>query len=147
MQTNSVPLWRLRAATFVLAALAGASAAFWGLKIGSRGSVAAPVAAAEGGAVLDAQAVVRALGGDASSGQAAATTAARNPYVLMGVLADRRQVGAALISVDGKAAKPFAVGERVDGDWVLHAVAGRKATLVGVGGTQMELELPAVARP
>ena len=97
--------------------------------------------------MLDAHAVVRALGGDASSGQAAATTAARNPYVLMGVLADRRQVGAALISVDGKAAKPFVVGTRVDGDWVLHAVTGRKATLEGAGGTQMELELPAVTRP
>ena len=61
-------------------------------------------------AVLDAQAWCVHWRNEASSGQAAAIAAARNPYVLMGVLADRRQVGAALISVDGKAAKPFALG-------------------------------------
>lgn len=147
MQTNSLPLWRLRAVTLLLAALAAASAAYWGLKLGLRGSVAASVPSAEGAAALDARAVVRALGGDLSPGQTSVAAPTRNPYVLMGVLADRNQSGAALIAVDGKTAKPFAVGTRVDGDWILQAVAGRKATLAGAGGVHMELELPAVARP
>lgn len=147
MQKNSVPLWRLRAVTFVLAALAAASAAYWVLKISSRGSVAASVAAADSGAVLDAQAVVRALGGSSAPATGAATAPARNPYVLMGVLADRSQAGAALISIDGKPAKPYTVGARVDGDWVLQAVAGRTAVLAGAGDTRLELELPALARP
>lgn len=147
MQTNTVPLWRLRAVTFVLAALAAASVAYWALKISSRGSVAASVATAEGGAVLDAQAVVRALGGNAAPVSANATAPARNAYVLMGVLADRSQAGAALIAIDGKPAKPYTVGARVDGDWVLQAVVGRKAVLAGAADARMELELPALTRP
>ncbi|MFO1264317.1 MAG: type II secretion system protein N [Rhodoferax sp.] len=133
--------------TFVLAALAAASAGYWGLKVSAHGSVAAPVASADTGSALDAQAVVRALGGGATPAAGAVAGPARSPFVLMGVLADRSQGGAALISVDGKAAKPYAVGARVDGDWVLRTVVGRKATLAGAGDVRMELELPPVARP
>lgn len=147
MQTNTVPLWRLRAVTFGLAALAAASAGYWGLKISAYGSVAAPVASSEGGSAVDGQAVVRALGGGALPAPGMSAAPVRSPYVLMGVLADRSQGGAALIALDGKAAKPYAVGARVDGDWVLQSVSGRKATLSGAGEARMELELPPVVRP
>jgi general secretion pathway protein C len=68
--------------------------------------------------------------------------------VLLGVLADRQHGGAALISVDGKAAKPYRVGAPVDGNLVLQSVAGRRAVLAaGVDGpAQMTLELPPLSK-
>lgn len=144
MQSNSVSWWPLRGVTFLLAALAAGSAVFWGLKLGAGRSVPALVATADSAPAIDAQAVVRALGGGAT---VSATAPQRTAYVLVGVLADRRQSGAALISMDGKTAKAFTVGQTVDADWVLAAVHGRTATLSGPGGTRLELELPPLIRP
>lgn len=146
MQSNTVSGWRLRGVTFLLAALAAGSATFWALKLGAGRSVPALVAAADTAPTIDAQAVVRALGGGAIQ-NTEASAGQRSAYVLMGVLADRKQSGAALISVDGKTAKAFTVGQVVDGDWVLAAVHGRNATLSGSGGTRLELELPPLIRP
>jgi general secretion pathway protein C len=53
---------------------------------------------------------------------------------LAGVVAAQNKAGAALIAVDGKAAKPFAVGALVGDEWVLRSVQARQATLVPRGG-------------
>jgi general secretion pathway protein C len=68
--------------------------------------------------------------------------------VLLGVLADRQQGGAALIAVDGKAAKPYRVGATVDGNLVLQSVAGRHAVLAESvdGPAQITLELPPLSK-
>ena len=62
----------------------------------------------------------------------------------MGVVASRSHQGAALISVDGKPAKPFRVGSAVDDRLVLQSVESRRAVLAeGTGGPAVvTLELP-----
>jgi general secretion pathway protein C len=68
--------------------------------------------------------------------------------VLVGVLADSLHGGAALISVDGKAAKPYRVGAMVDGNLVLQSVAARQAVLAAGadGSAQVTLELPPLSK-
>ncbi len=132
--------------TFALAALASASAAYWVLKGWgtSAPSAALPVAVASASPV-DPLAVARALGG----GQVVAALQNEAPpaasrYALTGVVADQANRGAALISVDGKMAKPVRVGSPLDGGLVLKSVAGRRAVLAtGMDApAAVTLELP-----
>jgi general secretion pathway protein C len=152
MQTNAFQTWSIRAATFTLAALAALSAVFWILKSTQSHSVstAAPIMA-PGLAPLDAKSLAKALGGGATSNMAGAGPASsgRAPYLLVGVLASGAGgVGAALISVDGKPAKPFRVGTAVDENLVLQSVAARRALLGPAMNTpaQITLELPPLSK-
>lgn len=152
MQTNAFPLWRVRAVTFFLASLAALSATYWVLK-GMQGqsvSAATPVANA-GPAAPDPQTLARALGGGQSVVSAvsgAVPASVRTPYVLVGVLADSAKGGAALISVDGKPAKPFSVGATVDGNLVLQSVSGRHAVLAdsAQGSAPITLDMPPLSK-
>lgn len=149
MQTNAFPLWRVRAVTFFLAALVALSASYWVLKSMQGHSVSATAAAVN--ASPDPQVLARVLGGGQTARPVAsgeASSSARAPYVLVGVLADRAQGGAALISVDGKPAKPFGVGATVDGDLVLQSVSGRSAVLAGrsQGAVPITLDMPALSK-
>ncbi len=78
-----------------------------------------------------------------------------NRYRLLGVLAPQPASGAArpstagvaLIAVDGKPARAFAVGSRVDGDMVLQSIARRSASIgpaQGAAGVVLELAPPPV---
>jgi general secretion pathway protein C len=151
MQTNAIHTWGVRAVTFALALLAALSATYWFLKSTQAHSVsiAAPVDS-PGLAPLDPQSVARALGGGktVSTASAASANPGRTPFVLSGVLAEGSHGGAALISVDGKPAKPYVVGASVDGNLVLQSVAGRRATLATSvnGPAQITLELPALSK-
>jgi len=150
MQTNVYGIWRVRVATFALFALAAASATFWALRAGGGGASTAPVPAMTTQPALDSRAVARALGGGVVQAAAAAgapAPAARR-FALLGVVADRSSGGAALISVDGKPAKPFRVGASVDGRLILQSVQGRRAVLAaGVDApAEVTLELPALAK-
>lgn len=144
-------MWGTRAATFALAALAALSGTYWVLKSTDSHSVsAAPAAASASFAALDPLAVARALGagaGPATSGVPSASSG-QTAYVLVGVLADRQSGGAALIAVDGKAAKPYRVGAAVDGNLVLQSVAGRRAVLATSldGPAQLTLEMPPLSK-
>jgi general secretion pathway protein C len=150
MQTNAFQTWSIRAATFALAALAALSAVFWTLKGTQSHSVSTATAImAPGLAPLDPKSVARALGGGATTASnmagAGPASSGRAPYLLVGVLASGAgSVGAALISVDGKPAKPFRVGTAVDGNLVLQSVAARRAMLGPAMNTpaQITLELP-----
>ena len=140
--------WLVRGGTFAVWALALVSIAYWGLKATS--APAGPVAAVQVGSAPQADpARIAALLG-ARTVQAAAplevNTAGR--FTLAGVLADVRRGGAALISVDGKPAKPYRVGSVVDEGLVLQSVAPRRAVLgAGVGGpSSFALELPSLKR-
>ncbi len=150
MQTIAFHLWGARAASFLLAAMAAASGAYWVLKSTDSNSVSTAMPAnGSNFAALDPQAVARALGGAGAaqpSGPQAAS--ARTAYVLLGVLADGQHGGAALIAVDGKAAKPYRVGAVVDGNLVLQSVVGRRAVLATSvdGPAQMTLELPPLSK-
>ena len=149
MQAYPQPLWTLRIITFVLAALAAASAAYWVL-----GWVAvvplAPIAAlaASGPAPADPQAVARLLGGGGVAVQAVSVAqTAPSRYTLTGVVAGSSQRGYALISVDGQPARPFSVGSPVGDALVLQSVSARSAVL---GATRdapsaLKLDLPPLA--
>jgi len=151
MHAHGNSLFAVRAATFLLAALAAGSAAYWGLKIWGAATpgLAAPVAGMAGAPTVDPQAVARALGGAvvvAAPLEAAQPASSR--LTLLGVVADTSNGGAALISVDGKPARPFAVGALVDGRLRLQSVSGRRAVLAtdSNGPAELTLELPVLAK-
>lgn len=92
---------------------------------------------------VDAQALVRFLGGAPTAAVAEAAVPTR--YALVGVLAGTRSGhGAALISMDSKPAKPYRVGAEVDGGLVLQSVGRREARLGASvdGATSMTLQIP-----
>jgi general secretion pathway protein C len=147
MQTDAYRLWSIRIVTFMVFALAAASAAYWGLKGWSADtSSTAPTVVLTEPPPLGAQAVARALGGGQTSPAASGAPAppAVSRYVLVGVVAGRSRAGAALISVDGQEAKPVRVGTPVDGDVMLQSVTARGAVLASNTGTAatFTLELP-----
>jgi len=147
MQTIALQVWGIRLATLVLAALAALSGTYWVLKSTHASSVSAAAPSA-GFAGLDPQALARALGGGGVGASAGEPVAVGTAYVLVGVLADSQRGGAALIAVDGKAAKPYRVGAAVDGKLVVQSVAGRRAVLAASmdGPAQMTLELPPLSK-
>jgi general secretion pathway protein C len=151
MQKNAIHTGSARAVTFALALLAALSATYWVLKSTQASSVSTAVPVASAGlAPLDSKSVARALGGGNTvlTSAAGADTSARTPFVLVGVLAEGTRGGAALISVDGKPAKPYPVGATVSGSLVLQSVAARRAKLsTGLDGpVQITLELPALSK-
>ena len=148
-QRNPQSVWWPRIAAFALAGLAAASAVYWGLKWPGAGapSAASSVLAAEA-APANPQALARALGGGnaVAAPQAAVVVAASvaGRLSLVGVVANRSHGGAALISIDGKPARPYRVGARVDDALVLQSVAPRRAVLADSlrGPASLTLDLP-----
>jgi len=132
-------------AAFAVWLLAAACVAYWALRLlaappGLAVAVPPPTAAPS-----EPAAVARLLG----AGATPATPAAEAPslssrFQLVGVAAGASRRGAALIAVDGKPAKPFRVGARVDEGLVLQAVGPRRATLgpAADGPAAFTLELP-----
>ena len=128
---------------FVTWALVVGSAVAWALKLfvvapplPARTPVASSAALARGD-------LTRLFGADAPPpvAMAAPEPAADARFQLIGVVNPRSsqaaQEGLALIAVDGKPAKAFRVGSRVDGDNVLQSVAARGATLGPRGGAAL----------
>lgn len=128
MRSESHPAWGVRLGTLAAWALAAASVAYWGLRLSAPPpSLVVSPAAAEP-AATDVQALARLLGGTAP--QAAQTAPAASRFALVGVLAGQGGgSGAALIAVDGKPARPYRVGARVDEALVLQALDARTARL------------------
>jgi general secretion pathway protein C len=89
------------------------------------------------------------------AGVAQSTPEAPSRFKLLGVMAPRSPAeqaeagyGLALIAVDGKPAKPYAVGARLDSDLVLQSVGLRTASLgPAQGARSVLLELPVLAAP
>jgi len=92
---------------------------------------------------LDGQAVARALGAQAQVAQAAPTLASR--FQLVGVLDSDAAMGVALISVDGKPAKPFRIGKPVAEGLVVQSTQAKRVQLGATvdGPSTLSLELPA----
>src|SRR4051794_18013137 len=112
MVSSSAGNWTVRGTTFLVWALAAASAAYWGLKLSASSSVLPPVAgAARQAAPADPMAVARLMGYAPNSQQPAVAAAAplSSRFSLVGVVADRAQQGAALISVEGRPARTYRV--------------------------------------
>ena len=146
MQTLAPSIWWPRGASFVLAALAAASASFWALKASAVNTATSVSAAAIAGpVVIDATSVARALGdGPGVTPTAAPTVSLASRFAMLGVLADQHSTGAALLSVDGKPAKPYRVGDAIEEGLVLQSVQGRKAAFGQKLGAPalLTLELP-----
>lgn len=98
---------------------------------------------------MDAQVLARVLGatGPALAGGVGGAAAPR--LRLLGVVADRQGVGAALIAVDGRPVRAYAVGSRVTDDWVVQSVGPRQAVLAATpsGPAALTLAMPALAAP
>lgn len=140
--------WPSRLLTLLVWGLAAASVAYWALRLMSPSAGAGPVSVARAALTqADATAVARVLGATAQV-VATAGVATANRYVLTGVVADRRQGGAALIAVNGQPPKPFRVGAEVEPGVVLASVGPRRAVLAP--DLQAEpvatLELPPLSR-
>ena len=124
----------VKGVTFGVWALAAASAVFWGLKLSS-GAATAPVAAPalRQAGPGDPAAVARLLGQTAAPAPVGTAAPAAPPlasrFSLLGVVADRSRQGAALIAVEGRAARPYRVGSHVGEGLVLQSVQPRRAVL------------------
>ncbi len=149
MKTFSFGTWWLRIATFLLAAMAAASATYWVLKWN------APAASAPAGAPTvkaptqsDPQLVARLLGGGQIASVSTTVDRTASRFKLTGVVASGAKGGIALIATDGQAAKPYRVGAAVSDALVLQSVAIRSAALGASldAPSAFTLVLPVLAR-
>ena len=140
------PWAAIAAGVFWLAA--GLSAGYWVSQVWGRSPVTSVSAAAGSLPAVDSRSVALALGvSDApvASGEASVPVVVPTRYALIGVVADRRQQGAALIAVDGQPPKPYAIGAELEGGVVLQSVSDRTVRL-GPSMSEphsIELSLPA----
>ena len=100
---------------------------------------------------MDPVALARVLGGGLPTSVEPATPAvpiAATRLTLVGVVATSRQAGTALISVDGKPARPYRVGAKVEDGLVLYSVGPRRASLAASanGPPSLTIELPLLTK-
>lgn len=143
-----------RLAAFIVWALVAGGAVYWSLKLLVR-APGAPLhsVAAVGGTAVRGD-LTRLLGSaPVASAAAALAPAMASRFRLHGVMAPKSAPratpslqGVALISVDGKAPRAYAVGARVDSQLVLQSVSLRTAAIgPAEGGASVNLEVPALS--
>lgn len=123
--------------------LAAASVVFWGLRLAAPPESTAPPALVSAPVAVDPAEVAKAFGATTAP-LASLAPDAGNRFVLLGVVADGDQRGAALIAVDGKAPRPYRVGQQLGDGYVLQSVDLRAAKL-GAGAdtpTLLTLQMP-----
>jgi len=143
--------WGLRLTTLALWALAAASMVYWGLRLAAlpheHASRSAPAQVPEP-LTVQPEAIARLLGGGTSATaamplpQKAASPA--NRLVLKGILAGTSGgSGAALIAVNGQAAKPYRIGAEITPGLILQSLERRQARLGAAmqGESTLVLEL------
>jgi general secretion pathway protein C len=151
MLTPSSATWTVRGATFALWALAAASTVYWALQLGgSPSALRAPAAPPRPVAAVDPAAIARLLGSTpAAAGAVAPAASLASRFQLLGVAAEVSSGrGAAILSVDGKPARPYRVGTMIEEGLILQSVQGRRATLAAQpdGPALVTLELPPLRR-
>jgi general secretion pathway protein C len=143
-----------RLSAFVIWALIAASAVFWGLRLAVHAGAVPAHAVALGDTSTGRADLTRLLGAppiDAVVAAAAPEAAAR--FHLLGVMAPKRahaagpsHGGLALIAVDGKPARAYAVGAHLDAELVLQSVSMRTASIGPAQGEHVVvLEVPPLA--
>jgi general secretion pathway protein C len=133
----------LPAASLLVWGAVAFSAVTWGLRWSATGVAPSnATTAAQALPEVDVSAAARTLGASPVA-FAAPTLASR--FQLQGVMAGGPNVGAALIAVDGKPAKPYRVGAVVADGLLLQSAQGRRVTLAAAmdGSQSLVLELPA----
>ena len=143
---------KARLFAFVIWAAVAASAIFWALRLGAS-SPAAPAHTVSVSAATSPRGDLTRLFGAApvapvGSPQSSLASPLSSRFKLLGVAAPRQggeRNGLALIAVDGKPARSYAVGASVEGDLLLQSVHARGARLGTRGAPpQVTLELPAL---
>ena len=145
-----------RLAAFVIWSLVAATAVFWLLRFAAKSPVAPPYAVAVGKSAPMRGDLTKLFGAPPVVAVVAeAVPEATSRFKLVGVMAPKREGaaelpghGLALIAVDGKPAKAFTVGSRLDNDLVLQSVGHRSASIgPSQGERSVLLELPALPAP
>lgn len=145
MKTPSSKSWPLRLITLTVWMVAVLCGAYWALKFVTVKPLGATPAATAPAVVVDSLAVAKLLGATHSiAGQAINMPASAN-FALYGLAMTGSGAGLALIATDGKPAKPYRVGSKVDENWVLKSVSRTGVVLAASVNAPdgMKLELPA----
>ena len=129
--------WSLRLVTLAVWSLVAWSATTWTLQfVGSRSAAASAAPAPLAAAPVSEQAqVARVFGpgidkpGDNTAAPVPLAIDPSTRFALVGVVANRASSGVALLSVEGKPARPYRVGSTVDDAYTLKSVTPRSATL------------------
>ena len=143
---------KARLTAFVIWAAVAASAMFWILRLGTSSPTAPAHTVSVGATTAPRGDLTRVFGAAPvavrADGNGAVQTPLSSRFKLLGVAAPRQggdRTGLALIAVDGKPARSYAVGVVVDGDMVLQSVHARGAKLGARGvPAQVSLDLPAL---
>lgn len=138
-----------RLTAFVVWALVAATVVFWGLRLLVRPQAAPAYAVAVGDAGALRGDLSRLLGATPAAAGPATAPAPElaSRFKLLGVMASKQSVGEgyALIAVDAKPARAYAVGMPLDGDLVLQSVSLRSAAIgPAKGAPSLTLEVPAL---
>ena len=144
MSTLFESKWSPRVVTALISLLALGSTTYWVQSFSADRSLAPPAPTVETTVLIDSATVALLLGAKNPTGVVQASLASR--FVLRGVVASYPAGSAALISVDGKPAQPFRVGQSVAENLVLQSVVGRTAVLgAEIGGSSLvALDMPAL---
>ena len=136
-----------RIAAFLVALLLAGSVVFWVMRWPVRdvGNPLAVPAASEDMPVANAAAIARLLGAATMSTETTAAPDASSRFLLTGIVALGSGRGVAVVSIDGKPAKPYRIGSQLEDGWVLQSVAPRSVALGAdaKGPVRLKLELPA----
>jgi general secretion pathway protein C len=143
---------KARLFAFVIWAAVAASAIFWLLRLGASSPVAPAHTVSVSAATPPRGDLTRLFGAAPVAPVGGPQTPAPSPlssrFKLLGVAAPRQggeRNGLALIAVDGKPARSYAVGAAVEGDLLLQSVHARGARLGTRGAPpQVTLDLPAL---
>lgn len=146
-----------RFAAFLVWALVAASVVFWGLRLLVRAPTAPAHSIAVAGTATSNADLTRLLGAAPVVAPAAAALApdAAARFKLHGVMAPKGKPdappsgqGVALISIDGKPPRAFAIGSQLDSGVVLQSVSLRAASIGPASGAAfVKLELPPLPLP
>lgn len=143
-----------RLSAFVVWALVAATAVFWGLRLLARPQSAPAYAVTVGEATTMRGDLSRLFGSTAvaSGGDAAPVTSPElaSRFKLLGIMAPKadaaepsQRFGFALIAVDGKPPRTYAVGSSLDSGLVLQSVSMRTASIGPADGAEaVRLEMP-----
>ncbi len=138
--------WMPRLAAFGVALLLAASVVFWVMRwpVPATGPVLPLLASSDDVPVVDATSLARLLGAGVAATDVAVAPDAASRFRLTGVVALGGGKGVALLSVDGKPAKPYRIGAQLEEGWVLQSVAQRSVALGAdaSGPVRLQLELP-----
>ncbi len=132
----------LRLSTLLVWAAVAYSVVGWVLRENPAATATSAVVATSPTSDIDASAVARALGVRSQTAEPAPTLGSR--FQLVGVLNGDAATGVALISVDGKPAKPFRVGKNVAEGLVVQSTQTKRVNLGASvdAPTTLSLDLP-----